>query len=378
MRIYNNITAMTAYRSLMRTDSAISKSMERLSSGLKINSAADDATGLVISEKMRNQITGFNQAIQNAQQGMSMLKTAEGAMGQQHELLGRIRELVLSSNNDFMTDDNLQTIQNEIDTLVEQIDDIANNTTYNGKNLMDGTLGSKLVIDEDAGTSTVFGVGGVSATITGTTEAAEYTISQSASADGKITMTYNGKSQTIDTGVGAGAAYKGTLKFDVFGISLDLNVADIDTVAGKLVIGEETGSMKFQVGADDGQNMSVSINDMLSTNLGISSGNALKDVKVFGEGALNFTENLAAIDQAVTDVGKARADMGSYITRFQASMNNLQVAKENLQASESLIRDLDMADEMVQLTRNQVLSQASTAMLAQANQRPQAILQLLG
>ncbi|NMA13752.1 MAG: flagellin, partial [Clostridia bacterium] len=167
MRIYNNITAMTAYRSLMRTDSAISKSMERLSSGLKINSAADDATGLVISEKMRNQITGFNQAIQNAQQAMSMLKTAEGAMGQQHELLGRIRELVLSSNNDFMTDDNLQTIQNEIDTLVEQIDDIANNTTYNGKNLMDGTLGSKLVIDEDAGTSTVFGVGGVSATITG-------------------------------------------------------------------------------------------------------------------------------------------------------------------------------------------------------------------
>lgn len=378
MRIYNNITAMTAYRSLMRTDSAISKSMERLSSGLKINSAADDATGLVISEKMRNQITGFNQAIQNAQQGMSMLKTAEGAMGQQHELLGRIRELVLSSNNDFMTDDNLQTIQNEIETLVEQINDIAKNTTYNGKNLMDGTLGSKLVVNEDAGTSTVFAVGGVSASITGTTEDATYTISQAATPDGTITMSYGGKTQTLDTGVAAGAAFKGTVDFDVFGITLDINVADIDTITGDLAIGEETGSMKFQVGADNGQEMSVSINDMLSTNLGISSGHAISDVKVFGTGALNFTENLAAIDQAVTDVGKARADMGSYITRFQASMNNLQVAKENLQASESLIRDLDMADEMVQLTRNQVLSQASTAMLAQANQRPQAILQLLG
>lgn len=273
MRIYNNISAMTAYRSLMRTDGAIAKSMERLSSGLRINSAADDATGLVISEQMRNQISGFSQAIKNAQQGMSMLRTAEGAMGQQGDLLNRIRDLVLSSNSGNMTADNLATVQTEITELVGQINDIATNTEYNTKKLLNGDLATTGVV--------------------------------------------------------------------------------------------------FQVGANDLQSLSVTINDTTSATLGLDA--AALDVTV----ADSFSTNIAAVDGAIKTLTTARADLGSKINRFEASVNNLTVSRENLQASESLVRDLDMAEEMVQFTRNQVLSQASTAMLAQANQRPQAILQLL-
>lgn len=384
MRIYNNISAMTAYNTMQKTDGAISKNMERLATGLRINSAADDAAGFVIAEQMRNQITGFNQSIKNAQQGMSMLKTAEGAMGQQNDLLNRIRELVVSSNSGNMTPDNLETIQGEIDQLVGQIDDIAKNTEYNGKKLLDGNLGSKMEIDT-AG-STLLNVNGVSkAEITGSVEAGTYTVAFDGTLSGNevVKMTFtdadgNSKEQSLKIGVASGNPLAKTLNFDAFGISIDFNIADVASITGNIVVNNTSGSIDFQVGANDGQALSVNIGNMGKTALGSSSGNALSAVKVAGSGALSFSDNLKAVDQAIKDVSNERAKMGFYINRFQASVNNLTVSKENLQASESLIRDLDMADEMVSLTRNQILSQASTAMLAQANQRPQAILQLLG
>ncbi|MGI6711724.1 MAG: flagellin [Bacillota bacterium] len=375
MRIYNNISAMTAYNTMQRTDGSISKNMERLATGLRINSAADDATGFVIAEQMRNQVTGFNQSIKNAQQGMSMLKTAEGAMGQQNDLLNRIRELVVSSNSGNMTADNLATIQGEITELVGQINDIATNTEYNGKKLLDGSLGTKLEINTNPATSDLLGVAGVSkATITGTTKAGDYTIDVDATKK-LITMknSDNSKTQTITT---ADTKYSGTLNFDVFGISIDVNIGDNETMKGKkLAIAESSdGKVDFQVGANDGQKLTVGISNLTAAKLGTTKALNLVDVKA---GTAGFTNNLKAVDEAIKQVSDERAKMGFYINRFQASVNNLNVSKENLQASESLIRDLDMADEMVSLTRNQILSQASTAMLAQANQRPQAILQLL-
>jgi len=385
MRIYNNISAMTAYRALARTDGAITKSMERLSTGLRINSAADDATGLVISEKMRNQITGFSQAIKNSQAGMSMLKTAEGAMGQQHEILGRIRELVVSSNNGTMNSDNLDTIQNEINELIKQIDSIAQNTKYNGRVLLDGSMGNGVAVNTDPLSSTVLdaATGVSSAEISSFTAADTYTITNNA--DGTLTMTNSAgtKSQTVDSGVGAAGEFTGDLNFDVFGITLSVDTTDpaatsIDAVAGNLVVAGSDNSVAFQVGADIGQAMKVSINNVSAQGLGLGTGAGdTLIVTLDVTDTANFDTTLQTVDNAIDTVGNARASMGSYINRFEANINNLSVTKENLQASESLIRDLDMADEMVQLTRNQVLSQASTAMLAQANQKPQAILQLM-
>jgi len=370
MRIYNNISAMTAYRSMTKTDNVISKSMERLSTGLRINSAADDATGLVISEQMRSQISGFSQAIKNSQQGMSMLKTAEGAMGQQGELLGRIRDLILSSNSGNVTADNKATIQDEITQLVAQIDDIANNTQFNGNKLLDGTLGSEQFVKT---ASTALAVTGVSE-ISVNEGVATGTYKLHASGD-YLMISGDGKRQAVLTS--GGGVYKGTVNFDAFGISLDINMSTgsgIDVLSGKtiLVSGSAGSGVDFQVGANYGQTLNVTINKMDSTSLG--SGTFLADIDVSGG---VFQDNLTAIDVAISQVSENRAALGSSINRFEANISNLTISRENLQASESLIRDLDMADEMVMLTRNQVLSQASTAMMAQANQKPQNILQLL-
>jgi len=385
MRIYTNTTAMTAYRSLTKTNDSVSKSMERLSTGLRINSAADDATGLVISEQMGNQIKGFNQAIKNSQQGMSMLRTAEGAMGQQSELLSRIRELVVSSNAGSMTSENKDSIQSEITELMGQFDDIANDTQFNGKTLLNGTLGEKLEIEDAAGGSTLLSKQGISnAEITGSAGAGTYTVAFDDSVAGSefVSMTFddgNGgiTTQQIEIATADDAAYTGTLNFDKFGITFNVNTADAGEIAGDLVVATQSGSLTFQVGANNGQALDVTIDSMLSTAVGDTvGGTMLSEVDVSDTGE-SFANNLAAVDGAIAAVSTARAKLGANINRFEASINNLNVSKENLEASQSLIKDLDMADEMMQMTRNQVLSQASTAMLAQANQQPQNILQLL-
>jgi len=336
-------------------------------------------------KKMRNQITGFSQAIKNSQQGMSMLKTAEGAMGQQHEILGRIRELVVQSNNGTMNADNLATIQNEINELVKQIDSIAKNTKYNGQVMMDGSMASSTVA-VDAGSSAL-GVIGVEANISGTTAAGTYDITftevgGAADDAGSVTISFTSggetKTQTLSLTADSGDAFTGILDFDAFGIKLDLTNATAsalhNTELNVLASGEDK-SVVFQVGADKNQDLKVSISDTTAFGLALADGGG--NVAIDVSDLSNFDANLDLVDNAITTVANARASMGSFINRFEANINNLTVTKENLQASESLIRDLDMADEMVQLTRNQVLSQASTAMLAQANQKPQAILQLM-
>lgn len=423
MRIYNNVSAMSAYRNLSSTDNAISKSMSRLSSGLRINSAADDAVGLGVSEKMRNQIRGMNQAVRNAQDGQSLLQTAESAMGQQHEILQRMRELALQSNNDTLTSSDKTAIKDEMDQLKNQIGDIATNTKFNGKALLtqsnngdvlDSTTTNTAMVAADTSKLFMDGKVGDGSAVSETVSIdvsnadAAYTSDlqlefNNVDADtGELTLYYNkGQddeiAQTIAFDVAevtADTTHKlntdESLNFDKFGIKVDiaqdqqLNVG----VAGALSFtAAPSGGVTadFQIGSENGQTLQVAIDDMSKTSLGSSYNGGTGGDTVANLDAIDVTNTgqefedvLGVIDQAISDVSSGRSELGAAMNRLDYTMNNLKSSAENLQASESRIRDLDMAQEMMTFTRNNILSQASTAMLAQANQKPQSVLQLLG
>lgn len=270
MSVQSNVSAMNAYRNLTATQNDLSSSLEKLSSGFRINRAADDAAGLAISEGLRSQIGGLNVAIRNAQDGISVVQTAEGALTETHAILQRMRDLsVQAANTGALSDTAKTNIQAEITELQAGLDDIADQTQFNGTKLLDGS----------------------------------YT------------------------------------------------------------------DQTFQVGANSGESITVSIGTaMSSTGLGVDGVNVTTDAA----GAIG------TIDDAIDTVSKVRAELGAKQNRLDHTINNLQVSVENLTASESRIRDTDMANEMVSYTSANILQQAGTAMLAQANQMPQSILSLLG
>jgi flagellin len=269
IRINQNITAMNAYRNLSVTTGQQAKSLERLSSGFRINRAADDAAGLAISEKLRSQVKGLNQAVSNAQNGVSLIQTAEGALNETHAILQRMRELAVQSANDTNLDADRTQIQKEVTQLQAELTRISDTTEFNGQKLLDGSFTAKL----------------------------------------------------------------------------------------------------FQIGANATQTLSVTIADTDATALGVNASTVATQA--------GATAAITAISTAIETVSGTRADLGAVQNRLEHTISNLSVASENLAASESRIRDTDMAKEMLSLTRAQILSQAGTAMLAQANQVPQSVLQLL-
>ncbi|MEY8750592.1 flagellin N-terminal helical domain-containing protein [Alkalicoccobacillus gibsonii] len=269
MKINNNIQALNAYRNLSQNQIHTSKNLEKLSSGLRINRAADDAAGLAISEKMRSQIRGLDMAERNALDGVSLMQTAEGAMQEVHSMLQRMRELAVQAANDTNDEFDQEQIQAEIDQLSEEIDSISDKTEFNSKKLLDGTL----------------------------------------------------------------------------------------------------ENIKFQIGPNANQFVNFSIPAIDIAELKIDS------LSVNGNEAANLA--ISVIDDAIKTVSSSRSTLGAIQNRLEHTINNLQVTKENLTSSESRIRDADMALEMTEFTRNNILNQSATAMLAQANQLPQGVLQLL-
>jgi flagellin len=269
LQINTNVAAMNAYRNLSGTQNAMSTSLERLSSGLRINRAADDAAGLAISEKLRAQSNGLNQATANAQDGISLIQTAEGALNETHSILQRMRQLTVQAGNDTNGKEERDNIKTELDALTTELGRISDTTQFNKQDLLKG---------------------GFTATL--------------------------------------------------------------------------------QVGANSGQTMDVNINGSDATTLGV----AALDVK----DAAAVATSLTAIDDAISTVSTDRAGLGALQNRLQHTINSLSVAAENAAASESRIRDTDMAKEMTSFTRSQILQQAGVSMLAQANQAPQSVLKLLG
>ncbi|MHB1126212.1 MAG: flagellin N-terminal helical domain-containing protein [Bacillota bacterium] len=366
MRINHNIAALNSYRQLTANQVQQGKSLEKLSSGLRINRAGDDAAGLAISEKMRGQIRGLEQASRNAQDGISMIQTAEGGLNEIHSILQRMRELAVQASNDTLTSADRDSIGTEMDELVDEIDRIATNTKFNSKSLLDGSLG----VSRDSGTltNTVTGLANLSdILVAGATSNVTYTIS--ATDTGVISLTNGDTSYKVTlSAVGNGV---NTLDFGNMGIKITTDSNFVATAAAfdTMTVITSGTSATFQLGADANQTMSISVSDMDATALSVN--------------ALDISDTTAAqtsitsVDTAIATVSTQRATLGAYQNRLEHSINNLSASAENLTASESRIRDVDMAKEMMEFTKSNILNQAATAMLAQANQTPQTILELL-
>ncbi|MBQ3359234.1 MAG: flagellin [Microbacterium sp.] len=284
LQIATNVSALNSYRNLSSNQNDVSKSLEKLSSGLRINRAADDAAGLAISEGLRSQVNGLNVAARNAQDGISVIQTAEGQLTEVHSILQRVRDLAVQAGNDSNNADSRKAITTEVTQLVDELDRIAESANFNGIQLLDGS---------------------------------------------------------------AGAAGNGVLS--------------------------------FQVGADGSASSQITVN-LGTADIATLAADLRDDILTTADGFANPTAAAATIDTvdaAIKSVSSARADLGAVQNRFESTINSLQVSAENLSAAKSRIADTDMAAEMVKYTAANILQQAGTAMLAQANQSGQGVLQLL-
>lgn len=364
MIINHNITALNTHNKLSSATAAQGKSMEKLASGLRINRAGDDAAGLAISEKMRGQVRGLDQASRNSQDAISLIQTAEGALTETHSILQRMRELSVQASSDTNQDSvDREALDQEFQQLKTEINDTASQTKFNKMNLLDGSFGNKL--DKNATNSTALAVAGV-AKIDATGPASTYTITD----DGTDLTVTNTAGDSVTIAGGTMAAGEQSVNISKFGITIQTNsgftAADLDGTTIKVDAG--TGGT-FQTGANSGETMSVSIGDMSASGLAIS-GNDLTS-------RANAVTAMDAIDAAINTVSTERANLGSKQNRLEHRINNLNTSSENLTAAESRVRDVDMAKEMMNQTKNSILAQAAQAMLAQANQQPQGVLQLL-
>ena len=414
MIINHNMQSMNTARQLGTVNAAQSKSMEKLSSGYRINRAGDDAAGLAISEKMRSQIRGLDQASRNSQDGISMIQTAEGALNETENILQRMRELSVQSANDTNTNEDRDAIQNEVDELSSEIDRISTSTEFNGKNLLDGSLSKATtatanVIEASdslgsavAGTTTLdsvtdengnnigFAVGDViTATwdVGGTAASATFTVGNigtdtMASITDQIALDGTVASATTAGGAITITADAATKAGSLSGFSIEVESAsgarkEAATEALSGFVDKTKGadtttdtSVDFQIGANKSQTLNVGFQDMGATSLGV------KGVSVSTKASAGTA--IDRIDAAIKNVSDARSEMGAKQNRLEHTIANLDTSAENLQASESRIRDVDMADEMMEYSKNNILSQAANSMLAQANQSTQSVLQLLG
>jgi len=382
MRINTNIPALNAWRNLGITGNMMSKSLEKLSSGYRINRAADDAAGLAISEKMKAQISGLRQASRNAQDGISLIQTAEGALNETHTMLNDMRRLVLQAHNGTNASDDLEKIQQEINALIEEITGIAERAEFNTKSLLTGDLTKKI---QGSSLPTGFEITDFSGAERGTYSlnlakdgtSSEWTVTLQNTADPSTTQEIN-----IGEWASDGVTQGLDLNFDTFGINLHIagSAGSAVTLApGNSSFEVASDSLLLQIGANKDQNMDVIISDMRSQALGLTDGSENKvDVTKFNETGFDFNTQLKLIDDAISSVSTQRSELGAYQNRLEHTINNLDTAAENLDAANSRIRDVDMALEMANFTRHQILQQAGTAMLAQANVTPQAILKLLG
>ena len=407
MRINNNMMAINTHRQLSVNNSNSAKSVEKLSSGYRINRAGDDAAGLAISEKMRAQIRGLSMASKNSQDAISLVQTAEGALSETHSILQRMRELSVQSasdTNDASVD--RSALNAEFQELAKEIDDISAKTKFNGKNLLNGSLAvvagtpGTTAVAATSGSVSIGGVAGFSISAgadngalgTMTIQFAEGATAGAAYVEGTdtLTVTVDTAATSLDaagiqTLIRSTAAGTTGINFNAFtvtgGSAIDPSTADVTNaialtggVTGVAEVPEDaSAALVFQTGANENDTLSLNIGNMSSEGLGLSTGGTMIDITTRTAASAAIT----TVDTAINAVSTQRASLGAVQNRLDHKINNLDTSAENLQAAESRIRDVDMAKEMMAYTKNNILSQAANAMLAQANQAPQSVLQLL-
>jgi len=367
LRIQNNIAALNAHRQLQISDSGLSKSLERLSSGYRINRAADDAAGLAISQQFRADIASYKVAARNTSEASSLLQVAEGALDQIGNMLTRLKELATQASS-ANAGANLDKLNAEGNALIEEIDRIASSTEYANTKLINGTFGVGI---SSAGTdiTATEGVVNASGMLAGETYGVTIETGESGAGYVNVTVTTGDGSQKIND-VAIPVSGTSNVSFSAFGLNLTFNSAL--TAASGTIEAEATGSSTFQVGAEDANDnrISVSIGDATAPTLGLTADQL--------DNASEAQAFLGTVDTAISTLVNVRGDIGASQNRLQYSYSNLSVTIENVQAAESVIRDVDMAAEMTTFTKNQILLQAGTAMLAQANMAPQTVLSLFG
>ena len=383
MVVRSNIMAVNAQRQLGMNNSQVGKALEKLSSGYRINRAGDDASGLAISEKMKAQIKGLDTASLNSQDGISLVQTAEGALTEVHNMLNRMTELATRSANGINEDSNRASLQKEVAKLQEEIDRISKSTNFNNLKLLDGS--------QTYATATAAGKANGVQNLTiegGNLSAAGQGVSVALSAQGAVTVTVTGGAnvefKTTQTGKGfysitadLSKVTDDKVKAAWAGVTLNFSVDEAkddgtyDTTAAAIQNVGKNGSMQLQIGdtADDFNQLKVGIGDMSSKGLGID--------KVDISNQDGAAKAIDTIKNAIDRVSAQRATLGATQNRLEYTINNLDTASENLQAANSRIRDTDMAKMMMEYTKMNVLTQSAQAMLAQANQQPQSVLQLL-
>lgn len=420
MRIQHNIAALNTHRNLGANQASAAKNLEKLSSGFKINRAGDDAAGLAISEKMRGQISGLDMASKNASDSISLIQTAEGALNETHSILQRMRELAVQSSNDTNVTDDRDALQKEISQLTEEINRIANTTEFNTQKLLDGGFKGTFQIGANAGQSINMNVDKMDAASLGLTstnnvqEGKSFTAGAGKLADGEYKVADNGTSLLDSKGNTVGSINSATLtladgttkaKFATHSVGGGLkagdtikvsnNTMDLKTQANSKVSQLAAGEYEIsgtnvlkdgqKVGTYDGAGKKATIDVGGGKTVDITA----KDLNLAGD-LKNFTVNgvdiasrenasasITSIDNAIKKVSDQRSSLGAVQNRLEHTINNLGTSSENLTAAESRIRDTDMAAEMMAFTKNNILSQAAQSMLAQANQQPQGVLQLL-
>ena len=392
MRINNNISAMNTYSRLTSAQGAQSKSLEKLSSGLRINRAGDDAAGLAISEKMRGQIKGLNQSVRNAQDGISLIQTAEGALNETHSILNRMRELAVQSANDTNTNADRNEIQKEMDQLSTEISRVSNNTEFNTQKLLNGTFTDKkfhiganetqaMSISVNDMGSNELGIEGKASAAANITDIAGATIRSRDGLALTIAMKAQTSADTADvtetTASISGTTITVTLAQDKWTSAAGTINATKEDVLKAL---ESTGEVIVERGTGYTNTIAneKAVTTIASTTVVGKDATYNKAIGVNVSTQSAADEAITTIDNAITTVSAERSKLGAVQNRLDHTINNLTATSENLSAAESRIRDVDMAKEMMEFTKNNILNQASTAMLAQANQMPQGVLQLLG
>ena len=383
MIINHNMNALNAHRNMGINNTAAGKSMEKLSSGLRINRAGDDAAGLAISEKMRGQIRGLTQASRNSADGISMIQTAEGALNETTNILQRMRELAVQASNDTNTTSDREEIQKEINALTEEVDRIANNTEFNTQKLLNGSKSGEagdLVRKEVAEKKGSFEIPLGAALANGdeiNIDGKQIKIQNQGQAKKEIEDALNGKyTATVAndkiTLVQVDGFDKKEMKASVKGaeVTVKVNQEGVTFRAEEL----SEGKVSVQVGANANQSMSIEIGDMRSEALKIVNDDG-KGLSV--EDAENANKAITAFDAALNAVSSQRANLGAVQNRLEYTISNLDNTAENLTSAESTLRDVDMAKEMMEYSKNNILNQAAQAMISQANQQPQNVLQLL-
>lgn len=413
MRINHNVAALNTYRQLTVANNAATKAMEKLSSGLGINKAGDNAAGLAISEKMRGQIRGLDQASRNAQDGISLIQTAEGALNETHAILQRMRELAVQSANDTYTEVDRSEIQKEIDQLSQELSRIGSTTEFNTQKLLNGNFKGTFHIGANENqnlTLTINDMRGYALGVAGKVAvkvAVEVTDSDSVGL--KIEGTYTVVAASEGTGyelLNADGTVVGSSTDGKEWVGSSGKLFEFaEAVTQGTVVIEETGADTYtatvlidNAGLQAGEytvNTDSEVLDAAGNVIGKLDGTEVKDlagnvlvsfsaaVTEFTVGGVNVSSQAAAnkaittINNALEKVSAERSKLGAYQNRLEHTINNLGASAENLTAAESRIRDVDMAKEMMEFTRANILSQAAQAMLAQANQLPQGVLQLL-